>query len=74
MNHNTIRTITDALAGVPRAEWETVKRYIDQAYDAAASRLTLAPEDAETVARRLYYEQGMGDAPTQPANRQERMF
>ena len=74
MTPNTIETILDALAGASRAEWEMIRKYIDEYYDAAARRLTLPHEEAENIARKLCNEQGLGSVQIQPATRQTRMF
>ena len=74
MNPKTIESILHAAEGLTRCEWDLINRYVAEAFDAAARRLTLAPEEAEDIARKLCNEQGLGSVQIQPANRQTRMF
>lgn len=73
MDLERAKRIFTAAEGLSRRDWETIRDYIDRAYEAAARDIELAPEAAQQTLMRMANECGGGWAQPEGA-RQTRMF
>lgn len=73
MDLERAKRIFTAAEGLSRRDWETIRDYIDRAYEAAARDIELTPEAAQQTLMRMANERSGGWAQPEGA-RQTRMF